>query len=741
MEQKYTRDKGDEMIRNADNLNLLNNPDHPFYKEWLSRYDPKILCDAAKNKGVPEHVMLRESFEAECSANRAAIVVVDRIGVDKLQELVEQHLSPLKNDGRQRLQFENYPTFLEPGMQIFCKTNSSVKAIRLLFPSFKVKENRKSKPWYYIDYCLGYGSLEGYLQKKGWIENIKAGALRLPSCMSQYSISSMATPEGIRNYKVLLKIIFYYLGLMRESPPKKQIFRDYSRMYENNFRFEEKNEERDMTSKLSVEMLDVDDYRNILRQGSTVDEFDPKAISSAVETLDPRNFNLAIFSLEYPEELFSGSWDQKGGRYGGMHNIKKLPDQLIEELSSAYNTAEGRPDELHLPLKNKYIPENFSVDETETAISATMPQIIQRDPIVWYKKYDGSKVPKIRIEFFLRTPLLQHSVHMNAAGKVFCQLFLLSLKDEGHTFAGLSVQLKTRRWGLLLRFGGFNDKLHLLVETALKAFLNVRKMEAFFQLAKYAAARNIKASFSKTSVFRIREYFKMLLFDKFCSHEELLSAVEKVSVDDVFGFHLKLVSKYNLEIFMNGGTQQEARVLADRAKEILAPPGWSQLEWDPYLSIQLKQGSNTIFKQPQTLDSETNYSVCLRLCIGKYDVHLSARLKLLEKLIEEPFTTQLYTNESFSRVLLERAFGGRLIGISFYIQSSDHSCTYLDGRLEEFLSSFGKTLSEMSDDKFKDHRRSGVQTQHEAPKNLTQETARFQKHFERQDYNFNQRES
>jgi insulysin len=69
---------------------------------------------------------------------------------------------------------------------------------------------------------------------------------------------------------------------------------------------------------------------------------------------------------------------------------------------------------------------------------------------------------------------------------------------------------------------------------------------------------------------------------------------------------------------------------------------------------------------------------------------------------------------------------------------SDRSAEYLEGRIEEFLRGFLKTLKEMPEDEFEGHKRSLMAKRLEKLKNLGQEGGRFWAHIGNEYFDFEQ---
>ena len=75
------------------------------------------------------------------------------------------------------------------------------------------------------------------------------------------------------------------------------------------------------------------------------------------------------------------------------------------------------------------------------------------------------------------------------------------------------------------------------------------------------------------------------------------------------------------------------------------------------------------------------------------------------------------------------------MGLGLKIQSLKHP-SYLEERLNAFISSYRQTLATLSDDEFRSYKDGLILQLTEAPKNLGEETDRFWYHIEQGYYDF-----
>jgi insulysin len=115
-----------------------------------------------------------------------------------------------------------------------------------------------------------------------------------------------------------------------------------------------------------------------------------------------------------------------------------------------------------------------------------------------------------------------------------------------------------------------------------------------------------------------------------------------------------------------------------------------------------------------------------------------AKLMLISQMTDEPCFNQLRTIEQLGYVVFSgQSFSDTWAGYRILIQS-EKDCRYLEGRIENFLNTFEKTLEEMSEEEFDGHKRAMITKRLAKLKNLSQEDMRFWNHIYSDSYDFKQ---
>jgi insulysin len=135
------------------------------------------------------------------------------------------------------------------------------------------------------------------------------------------------------------------------------------------------------------------------------------------------------------------------------------------------------PDELALPRPNDFIPQNVDVKKVEGAEPKEVPALIADTPVsqLWWKKDDRFWVPRANFWVGMRSPLLDASPLNAATARLFTDLFRDFMSEETYAaeLAGLKVSVMYSGGNIILSTSGYNDRLGVLMKTA------VEKLKAF----------------------------------------------------------------------------------------------------------------------------------------------------------------------------------------------------------------------------------------------------------------------
>lgn len=721
----------------------LSNPRHPYHH--FSTGNLQTLRDEPTKRGLEIRSEFIKFYQKHYSANRMKLVALGKESLDELEQWVVELFSSVKNQDLSQNRWDDIPLFSEESTstQIFAKPVMESRSLDLQFPYQDEDEQYMEQPAHYISHLLGHegpGSVLAYIKAKGWANSLSAGSYTVCPGSAFFTISMRLTPDGLDNYNEIVKTIFQYISLIKETPPQKWIFDEMKILGDVNFNFMEKSRASSFTRKTSS-IMQKPYPRNWLLSGQhKLRQFDARAISNAMEYLRPDNFRMVIVSQDYP-----GDWDKKEKWYGTEYKIEKIPDTILTNLHKALATSPpDRIPDLHLPHKNEFVPTRLDVEKVEVPEPAKAPKLIKNDDYgrLWWKKDDQFWVPKANVNFIFKSPLVNASTSNLVKTKLFCELVTDALSEYSYDaeLAGLDYALAASRAGIEISIGGYNDKMAVLLEKVLITMRDLQVKSDRFKITKERMSRSYKNWNFQPAYQQVGEFTRFLNSDKAFMMEEYAQALPTIEAEDVQIFFPQILTSFYLEVLVHGNLNKgDAVRLTGLVESTLGYRPLTKSDIPQKRSIIHPGGTDYTFKHtladPGNVNNALEYY--LYICLTT-DRETRARLQMFSQMTDEPAFDQLRTKEQLGYIVWS---GPRLaattLGYRVIIQS-DRPIEHLEERITAFLLKFGEDLEKMSSDDFENHRRSLINKRLEKLKSLDQESGRFFSHVASEFYDFEQ---
>ena len=732
-----------DMWRLSQLAKSLSNPKHPY--NHFSTGNLKTLKENPEKRGITVRDEFINFYEKHYSANRMKLVVLGRESLDDLESWVVDLFSEVKNkdlpenrwDGVQALTSDQLTT------EIFAKPVMESRSLEISFPWQDEEDMYETQPARFVSHLIGHegpGSILVYLKEQGLANTLSAGYHAVCPGSAFFEIDISLTPEGLKSYRDVVKIVFQYISMMKENPPLDWMHEEMKNMAEVDFRFRQKSPASRFTSSTSS-MMQKPLPRNWLLSGiSKFRTFDPKAIVNAMQFLREDNFRLMVVSQDHP-----GDWNEKEKWYGTDYKVQKIPIEVQESLRNALTASAGdRPTDLYLPKRNEFIPTKLDVEKSDTKEPAKTPKLLRNDDVMrlWWKKDDSFWVPKANVNVLLRNPL----TYASPANYVKTVLFTALVKDALTSYSydaeisGLVYSVAANMLGMDVVVHGYNDKLPVLLE---KILLTVRDLEIRqdrFDIIKERMMRKYKNWDYQQPYHQIGDFTRWLLNEKAWMTHQYAKELPHITVDDVRNFAPQLTQQAHVEILAHGNMyREEARKVGTLVENTLKPRSLPPSQWQLRRNLVLPAGGNYTFKHTLADTANVNHGIEYYAQIGDVmDLKLRAQLQLFAQISEEPAFDQLRTKEQLGYVVWSGVRpAATTMGYRILIQS-ERDPEYLEQRCDVFLLKMKQQLAEMSADDFEGHKRSLINKRLEKLKNLDSETGRLWAYINGEYFNFYQ---
>ena len=721
----------------------LSNPKHPFCHFSTGSY--QTLHDDPLKRGVAIRDEFIKFYEKHYSANLMKLVILGRENLDTLESWAEELFTPIVNQDLPRNKWNEVEPYTDEELttQIFAKPVFDMRSLDIYFPYRDEEDFYESQPGGYLSHLIGHegpGSILAYLKDKGWATELGAGQEPVSPGTAFFTISVRMTEEGLKQYRQIIKIVFQYIAMLKETPPQQWVVDELKIMSEVNFRFKQKRPASRTTSSLSGRMQTPYPRDRLLSGPSLIRKFNPEAIKEGLSYLRPDNFRITLVSQQYP-----GKWNKKEKWYGTEYDYEKIPEDLLKDIeAAAKEPAASRPSDLHMPSTNKFIPERLDVERKEVSEPLKAPKLLRNDDGIrlWFKKDDRFWVPKANVHVALRSPVACISPRVAVMTELFCELIQDALVEYSYAaeLAGLSYDLQSYSIGLNVSVHGYNDKMSVLLEKVMETVHKGEVRDDRFLIVKERLMRSFRNFDYQPPYSQVGTYSRWLSSEKGWINDQLQVDLPSVTAQDVRAFIPQLLSQLHIEVLAHGNLYKEdALKMTDLVEKMLKPSKLPPSQWRSKRTLIVPQGSNYIYGR--TLQDPENVNHCIEyiLYVGNdQDRAMRAKVLLLAQMTNEPCFDQLRTKEQLGYVVFSGpSVNNTWLGYRLLIQS-ERSPEYLEERIDAFLVQFQSELDEMSEEEFQKHKKSLINKRLESLKYLNAETTRFWSHIMSERFDFEQ---
>lgn len=474
----------------------LSNPKHPY--NHFSTGNLQTLKVEPEKRGVDIRQRFMDFHAKHYSANRMKLVVLGRESLDTLEEWVADLFAGVKDKNLPQNRWEDEEALREEDLltQYFAKPVMDSRLLDLNFPFLDEENLFESQPSRYLSHLIGHegpGSIMAYVKAKGWANGLSAGASGIcPGSLGQFGVQIRLTEDGLVHYKEVVKVVFQYIALLRQSPPLDWIFNEQKSMSEIDFKFKQKTPASKFTSKISAVMQKPLPREWLLSGHSRLRKFDPEAIRKGLSYLRPDNFRMSIVSQTVP-----GDWDQTEKWYGTEYKYEKIPAEFLAEIKKSADLGEKeRLPDLHLPHKNQFVPNKLDVEKKEIKEPARAPTLIRNDERAraWFKKDDTFWVPKANLFVTCKNPLPHATAENSLKARIYTDMVRDALEEYSYDaeLAGLDYNVSSYSLGLEIQVSGYNDKLPVLLEKVLVTMRDLVIKPDRFEIVKERLNRGMK---------------------------------------------------------------------------------------------------------------------------------------------------------------------------------------------------------------------------------------------------------
>ncbi|KAJ2036402.1 metalloprotease [Coemansia sp. S16] len=716
------------------------NSAHPFSQFPTGNIG--TLKGAAEELGLDLREELIKFYHKYYSADIMRLVVVGNHSLDVLSEWATSKFSDIKSKGNTRPVIDGHPLDKAVlGKMVHYKTVCKKYELKLQFALPGLRSVYGEKPFDYINTLLSHrepGSIYSVLRNNGWATAISAHSSGMYyDGFGTYTIDITATPEGLENYEAIVSIIFGYINMLVESGPQEWYYQELALVSKAEFDFKDKEDAETYARTLSSGGHNqyVSPHQ-VLSHSALHTGFKADLIAKGLRYLNPGNYRLFIGAQEH--KAVECKLEEK--YYNILHHVADMPSHMTSDVKCNRNIAKT----LHLPGRNKFLPENLSVTKPATPVDtpALEPVLLRKNDKfeAWFKQDDQFFTPHGHIGLTISSEYVDNSPVNHLLSTLLCNLVLVELQEQ--LFSALKANnnfsIAHGKGSIDVDVHGFSSGLPLLLKTLLQKLktFEVNAQQFSIYLAKLERTLQSKRHDNpRQCLYKQLDAVNMVpAFDQ----DMLEEALKNVTLDGLKAHIGLLFSKAYVKMLVSGNyTQEVALNASNQVLDILQLQPVPRFLVNTHRTLDIESGyyiQNVPISDQKCLNSAV---ICVFYCGSVDDTQDAVTLRVLKHLVHSACFAQLRTSEQLGYGVgarLDYNKSGR--EMLMVVLEGESNPVYTTQRINEFIRQYRLKLQELTAEEFESSVQSLISLKQEKLKSIDDEFSRLWTHIESDKYKF-----
>lgn len=710
IDQEYAKNLGDDDFKEYYILKSLADPDHPFSRFGMGN------IESLKNSSRDDLIAW---YNTHYSSDLMHMTVYSTMPMDKLIALVDKEFSeiPRKKADLEKETRNALPDSLKSKMLIVRPTKDLQSLTVTWELPTKFTLMRDTMPQNLVSVVIGEegpGSLLALLKEEHLAESLKAGVLSLASSSLLFNIQIDLTNEGAKNTDRVIELLFQEIALLQKEGIPQYIFEDLHQIQKTKYQLQSR---KDLFMLLmeNAGILMEEDLSTFPEKSYVIQQYNPKDTEELLKLLTPRN---AIFTREIPNyqhpELVKEKW------LGGQYRIESISEDLLNQ----WTHAEPNP-ALHLPKKNQFIPNRLTVRNVPPADFPTPIAVIDNEfGKVYFAADPFYKVPKVSIEFLLRTPKISlKNPRSIVLADYYVKAATEAIKEISYpaSVAGLSFHIHRVDDKIYLSMDGFDEKAIPYMYTVIEVLKSMTITEHEFGHIQNELQRSYTNALKDSPLKQAHEILKSALYKNYPTDQQKLQFSQRIGLRHFKLFTKHLFNQLYVEGMVYGNiSEKQTKEMGEKIISSFAKTPFLATErTKPEVISLLKQQEPLIIDRK--IDMEGNAAM-LAIDNGTLTPKSRAVQQIINRALSEPFFAELRTKQQTGYLVFNspEELEKNLFTI-FAVQSTTHSARDLIARFELFLENYLQNLTqELPEDRFENIKNSFITQLKQKPKSYTE---------------------
>ena len=502
--------------------------------------------DTLRGAGVP-HV--REFFEANYSADTITVAVLGPQDLDDLEALVAEQFGAVvdRKLGPRPPNPALYSQGALPASYAW-QTVRDTRSLGFSFPIPPLNPHYRTKPANHLAMLIGHegpGSLHDELSGRGWIEALYTSDNIVDMQNATFEIQIVLTDAGEPHVAEIVDLTYAWIDLIRREGIAAWRYREDARLADLGFRYDE---QTTPTSAVILAAEALADYppEDVLRRHYLMEAFEEPLIRRFLGFLTPEN---ALVSISGPdiegdrvEPVFGTAW-------------RPGPALLPREIDAP----------LELPGPNPYLPEDLDLALEPDPPAKPVILTTGTDVETWHAPDTVFRRPSARVDLQLRAaePFSPDDVVL---ATLHAELVSDTMNARAYAagLARLSHWVNSTWTGLRIYVSGFHDKLAVLFEDTLSAFVDPTLDAKRFAVARTELTKAYANHKLRRPHEQVRDAFSHLLHPSTWPTDALLDAVQRATPASLSAWRRTRLAGMGATLLVHGNLlEDDARSLAE----------------------------------------------------------------------------------------------------------------------------------------------------------------------------------
>ncbi len=702
-------------------IQMVSRNDHPYHKFSTGTLET-LNCKNIKQKLV-------DFFNKYYSSNVMKLVVCSNISISRLETIIRKVFGKIKNRNYIPKKYNGKPFDFSDSIDnsecyklIKMVPIANVDNVYIFWQLPPLKKYFMKKPLDYISSLLGHeskGSLIQYLRDSGLALSINVGSYDEDISMSLFFVNIELTKKGFQHIPEIISLVYEYIDQIKNIGIEEWRFNENKDIAGIFFKYLPKKEQTELVLHMSENLLYYP-YENVLSVPYDYEKYSKdtyKLINRCLSDFDKKKSIVLISSKKYNDLAI------KNEKYYGIKYIyKKYPNKLGDEFK--YNNI-LHINNLHLPIKNTFIPSNISILPTEDDNIDNQPiriNTIHDNIEIWFKKDNKFKLPKVLVKI----KLYNHKISDNLRNRALFNLYIniinyTNLSDSYYAIlAGTDFKIVSDMETVEIHLFTYYQKVKKILKLIVNSVINPKFDQNIFNFVKMAYHKELENFIYDSPVALGLEYLKEKSFKVFYSNEEILKIINDIEYVDVKKVRDMIINSSKMKCFIGGNIhKKDATNLVNILSKLT--PKKSIKSGMPIVKMDLLQpGQIDEYIRDAYNPEEPDSAIILF-----YEIEFlrSDTTKNWDKLFGMLLMTNILTEERFFHELRSIQQSGYIVksfiinlgglynsvrGLSFLIQSSKKSLEELEKNIKLFIKNSFKFIKNLNDTDFENTKKTVI---------------------------------